>query len=80
MTESYQKYKMNELTKCVISMNHKRAKELVQQGEDINEPYNELGWTPFHLMVCKYHPVEVVEEFIKLKISKAQNKSRKVDD
>ena len=66
MTESYQKYKMSELTKCVLAMNYTKAKELIQQGEDINEPYNELGWTPFHLIVAKYHSVEVVEEFIKL--------------
>ena len=67
MTEGYNpKYKMNELTNSILSMDYERAKELIKQGYDINEPYNELGWTAFHLMVAKYHPVKAVEEFIKL--------------
>ena len=57
---------MNELTGSILTMDYDRAKELIKEGEDINEPYNKLGWTPFHLMVSKYHSVEVVEEFIKL--------------
>ena len=57
---------MNKLLRALIERDLNRARELIKQGEDLNEPYNNNGWTPFLWIVKEFYEVEIVEEFIKL--------------
>ena len=57
---------MNKLLKAFIERDLKQVRELIKQGEDINKPYNDNGWTPFLWLVKEFYEVEIVEEFIKL--------------
>ena len=57
---------MNKLLRALIERDLKQARELIKQGENLNEAYNEHGWTPFLWLVKEFYEVEIVEEFIKL--------------
>ena len=57
---------MNKLLRAFIERDLNRARELIKQGENLNEPYNNNGWTPFLWLVKEFYEVEIVEEFIKL--------------
>lgn len=57
---------MNKLLKALIERDLNKARELIKQGEDLNELYNNNGWTPFLWIVKEFYEVEIVEEFIKL--------------
>lgn len=57
---------MNKLLKALIERDLNRARELIKQGENLNEPYNNNGWTPFLWIVKEFYEVEIVEDFIKL--------------
>ena len=52
--------------RAFIERDLNKARELIKQGEDLNEPYNNNGWTPFLWLVKEFYEVEIVEEFIKL--------------
>ena len=57
---------MNKLLRALIERDLNKARELIKQGENLNEAYNEHGWTPFLWLVKEFYEVEIVEEFIKL--------------
>ena len=57
---------MNKLLRAFIERDLNRERELIKQGENLNEPYNNNGWTPFLWLVKEFYEVEIVEEFIKL--------------
>ena len=57
---------MNKLLRALIERDLNQARELIKQGEDLNKPYNDNGWTPFLWLVKEFYEVEIVEEFIKL--------------
>ena len=57
---------MNKLLRAFIERDLNKARELIKQGENLNEAYNEHGWTPFLWLVKEFYEVEIVEEFIKL--------------
>ena len=57
---------MNKLLRAFIERDLNKARELIKQGENLNEQYNEHGWTPFLWLVKEFYEVEIVEEFIKL--------------
>ena len=57
---------MNKLLRAFIERDLNKARELIKQGENLNEPYNKNGWTPFLWLVKEFYEVEIVEEFIKL--------------
>jgi ankyrin repeat protein len=57
---------MNKLLRAFIERDLNKARELIKQGEDLNKPYNDNGWTPFLWLVKEFYEVEIVEEFIKL--------------
>ncbi len=57
---------MNKLLRALIERDLNKARELIKQGENLNEQYNEHGWTPFLWLVKEFYEVEIVEEFIKL--------------
>ena len=57
---------MNKLLRVFIERDLNKARELIKQGENLNEQYNEHGWTPFLWLVKEFYEVEIVEEFIKL--------------
>lgn len=57
---------MHELVMSVIERDFDKIKKLLQQGYDLNTPYNEYGYTPFHLAVYHPFPIEVVKELINL--------------
>lgn len=57
---------MNKLLRALMERDLKQARELIKQGENLNEAYNEHGWTPFLWLVKEFYEIEIVEEFIKL--------------
>ena len=57
---------MHELVMSVIERDFDKIKKLLQQGYDLNTPYNEYGYTPFHLAVYHPFPIEVIKELINL--------------
>ena len=57
---------MNKLLRALIERDLNQARELIKQGENLNEPYNNNGWTPFLWLVKEFYEAEIVEEFIKL--------------
>ena len=57
---------MNELLKAILEKDLKKAKELVREGYDLNEPYNEDGWTPFMMLIKEFQDVDTIESFIHL--------------
>ena len=57
---------MNKLLRAFIERDLNKAIELIKQGENLNEQYNEHGWTPFLWLVKEFYEIEIVEEFIKL--------------
>ena len=57
---------MNKLLRALIERDLNQARELIKQGEDLNKPYNDNGWTPFLWIVKEFYEEEIVEEFIKL--------------
>ena len=57
---------MNKLLRALIERDLNQARELIKQGENLNEQYNEHGWTPFLWLVKEFYEVEIIEEFIKL--------------
>ena len=57
---------MNKLLRAFIERDLNKARELIKQGENLNEQYNEHGWTPFLWLVKEFYEVEIIEEFIKL--------------
>ena len=46
---------MDKLVIRVAEQNLTKIKELINQGYDLNKPYNEHGWTPFTLAVAHPH-------------------------
>ena len=57
---------MDKLVIRVAEQNLTKIKELINQGYDLNAPYNEYGWTPFTLAVSKKFQVSFINELIKL--------------
>lgn len=57
---------MDKLVIRVAEQNLTKIKELINQGYDLNDPYNEHGWTPFTLAVSKKFQVSFINELIKL--------------
>ena len=57
---------MDKLVIRVAEQNLTKIKELINQGYDLNTPYNEYGWTPFTLAVSKKFQVSFINELIKL--------------
>ena len=49
-----------------IKQNLTKIKELINQGYDLNKPYNEHGWTPFTLAVAQKFQISFINELIKL--------------
>ena len=39
---------MNKLLRAFIERDLNKERELIKQGENLNEAYNEHGWTPFY--------------------------------
>ena len=57
---------MDKLVIRVAEQNLSKIKELINQGYDLNKPYNEHGWTPFTLAVAQKFQVSFINELIKL--------------
>ena len=57
---------MDKLVIRVAEQNLTKIKELINQGYDLNKPYNEHGWTPFTLAVAQKFQVSFINELIKL--------------
>lgn len=57
---------MDKLVIRVAEQNLTKIKELINQGHDLNKPYNEHGWTPFTLAVAQKFQVSFINELIKL--------------
>ena len=57
---------MDKLVISVAGQNLAEIKALINQGYDLNDPYNEHGWTPFTLAVSKKFQVSFINELIKL--------------
>ena len=57
---------MDKLVIRVAEQNLTKIKELINQGYDLNAPYNEHGWTPFTLAVAQKFQVSFINELIKL--------------
>lgn len=57
---------MDKLVIRVTEQNLSKIKELINQGYDLNKPYNEHGWTPFTLAVAQKFQVSFINELIKL--------------
>lgn len=57
---------MDKLVICVVERNLTKIKELINQGYDLNTPYNEHAWTPFTLTVAQKFQVSFINELIKL--------------
>ena len=57
---------MDKLVISVAGQNLTEIKALINQGYDLNDPYNEHGWTPFTLAVSKKFQVSFINELIKL--------------
>ena len=57
---------MDKLVIRVAEQNLTKIKELINQGYDLNTPYNEYGWTPFILAVAQKFQVSFINELIKL--------------
>ena len=57
---------MDKLVIRVAEQNLSKIKELINQGYDLNNPYNEYGFTPFTLAVAQKFQVSFINELIKL--------------
>ena len=57
---------MDKLVIRVAEQNLTKIKELINQGYDLNKPYNEYGFTPFTLAVGQKFQVSFINELIKL--------------
>ena len=57
---------MDKLVIRVAEQNLTKIKELINQGCDLNKPYNEYGWTPFILAVAQKFQVSFINELVKL--------------
>ena len=57
---------MDKLVIRIAEQNLTKIKELINQGYDLNTPYNEHGWTPFTLAVAQKFQVSFINELIKL--------------
>ena len=57
---------MDKLVIRVAEQNLTKIKELINQGYDLNTPYNEYGFTPFTLAVAQKFQVSFINELIKL--------------
>ena len=57
---------MDKLVIRVAEQNLSKIKELINQGYDLNTPYNEYGFTPFTLAVAQKFQVSFINELIKL--------------
>ena len=54
---------MDKLVIRVAEQNLTKIKELINQGYDLNTPYNEHSWTPFTLAVAQKFQVSFIIEF-----------------
>ena len=50
---------MDKLVISVAGQNLTKIKELINQGYDLNKPYNEYGFTPFTLAVAQKFQVSL---------------------
>ena len=57
---------MNKLLRAFIKRDLNKARELIKQGENLTEPYNDNGWTPF--LFKDYEKIYFKYRFIDLKI------------
>ena len=55
----------NNLIKALYSEDFATIKTLLEQGADVNKPYNSNGYTPFMFACREFYEPEVIELFLK---------------